>query len=216
MYKILLILIASFINTSLSAQQVPTVQAVIEKYNQVLGGKEKLDSVKTSVVESTLQIDGQEFSSITKKKGNKMLTEISFKGQVVNKVIFNGEKGYSVEMGVKTNLSVEKTRLLKKGNAYDALNYESYAFEQVNEEKIDGKTYFILSTNNNKFYFDKNTGLLYKLEVKGLQLVVSSYITVEGIKFPENTEMTISGKVIPVKYYKILINTDISDKEFQL
>src|SRR5215813_2730110 len=88
------------------AQSVPTSEQVIYNYLKALGGKEKLEAVKSSVIDNTLSVQGMEVSMTTKKMGNKFRSEQSVMGQKMIQV-FDGEKGYMDQMGQKMDIPAD-------------------------------------------------------------------------------------------------------------
>lgn len=72
-----------------------------------------------------------------------------------------------------------------------------------------------MASDKGKFYFDVATGLLYKSNTEMGDAVIKSYLTVDGIKFPENIEAEGSGQKVVIKTTKITINSGVSDVDFK-
>ncbi|WP_159478178.1 hypothetical protein [Chryseobacterium sp. 18068] len=189
-------------------------QQVIDSYLNALGGKSKLEAVKTTITENTMSLQGMEITMNTKKMGNKFKSVQSVMGQEVTQM-FDGEKGYVNQMGTKSDLPATVIPELKKGKTIDALGYDAANFSGVTVEKIDGKDYNVLASDKGKFYFDVATGLLYKSNTEMGDAVIKSYLTVDGIKFPENIEAEGSGQKVVIKTTKITINSGVSDADFK-
>jgi hypothetical protein len=191
-----------------------TSKQVIDNYLQALGGKAKLEAVKSSVIDNTLSVQGMEVAMTTKKMGNKFRSEQSVMGQKMVQV-FDGEKGYMDQMGQKMDIPADKIAELKKSKVIDALGYDAATFTTVNVEKIDGKDYNVLSSDKGKFYFDAATGLLYKSETKEGNAFVKSYMTVDGIQFPADIEAEGGGQKVAIKTTKVVLNSGVTDADFK-
>lgn len=187
---------------------------VIDNYLKALGGKDKLEAVKTTVIDNTLSVQGMEVSMTTKKMGNKFKSVQSVMGQQMTQ-LFDGEKGYFDQMGQKMDIPADKIADLKKSKVIDALGYDASNFQTVNVEKIDGKDYNVLTSDKGKFYFDAATGLLYKSEAKEGNAVVKSYMTVDGLKFPAEIEAEGNGQKVTIKTTKVVLNSGVTDADFK-
>ncbi|SDQ75554.1 hypothetical protein SAMN05421664_2468 [Chryseobacterium soldanellicola] len=219
---------AVLFSTSVAAQQKTTTTAakteakqskltpkdVIDKYVSALGGKDKLEAIKTSVTENTISVQGMEFNMTTKKMGNKFRSEQSVMGQKMTQ-LFDGEKGYFEQMGKKNEIPADKIVELKKGKTIDALGYDPANFQTVTVEKIDGKDYNVLASEKGKYYFDASTGLLSKSESKEGTAVISNYMTVDGIKFPAEVNAEGNGQKVVIKTTKIVLNSGVTDADFK-
>lgn len=198
----------SAVKSKLSPQQ------VIDNYLNGLGGKSKLESVKTTITENTMSIQGMEIAMNTKKMGNKFKSVQSVMGQEVTQM-FDGEKGYVNQMGTKSDLPATAIPELKKGKTIDALGYDAANFSGVTVEKLDGKDYNVLTSDKGKFYFDTTTGLLYKSNSPVGDALIKSYITVDGIKFPGDIEAEGNGQKVVIKTSKVTINSGVTDADFK-
>ena len=189
---------------------------VIDNYLKALGGKDKLQAVKTTVIENTLTVPGlpAEVTMMTKKMGNKFKSEQSVMGQKMVQS-FDGEKGYFDQMGTKNPIPADKIAELKKSMVIDALAYDPANYTNVTVEKLDGKEYNVLSSDKGKFYFDASTGLLYKSSAAEGSALVKSYMTVDGIKFPQEIDAEGNGQKVTIKTVKVTMNSGVTDADFK-
>ncbi len=189
---------------------------VIDNYLKALGGKDKLQAVKTTVIENTLTVPGlpAEVTMVTKKMGNKFKSEQSVMGQKMIQS-FDGEKGYFDQMGSKKEIPADKIAELRKSTVIDALAYEPANYTNVTVEKLDGKDYNVLSSDKGKFYFDASTGLLYKSSAAEGSALVKSYMTVDGMKFPQEIEAEGNGQKVTIKTTKVTINSGVTEADFK-
>lgn len=191
-----------------------TPKDVVDNYIKALGGKDKLEAIKTTVIDNTVSVQGMEVSMVTKKMGNKFKSEQSVMGQTMVQ-FFDGEKGYFEQMGQKMDIPADKIADLKKGRTIDALGYEPANFKTVTVEKVDGKNYNVLSSDKGTFYFDASTGLLYKSISGEGAAVVKSYMTVDGVKFPSEIEAEGNGQQVVIKTTKVVINSGVTEADFK-
>nr|WP_314494916.1 hypothetical protein [uncultured Chryseobacterium sp.] len=191
-----------------------TPQQVVDNYLTALGGKAKLEAVKSTVIENTITAQGMDINSTTKKMGNKFKSVQSVMGQEMTQV-FDGEKGYMNQMGNKTDIPANQIEELKKSKTIDALGYDASKFQTVTVEKIDNKDYNVLSSDKGKFYFDAATGLLYKAGTGQGDAIMKSYMTVDGIKFPELIEAEGGGQKVTIKTNKVTLNSGVSEADFK-
>ncbi|WP_299180236.1 hypothetical protein [uncultured Chryseobacterium sp.] len=195
-------------NAKLSAKD------VIDTYIKALGGKDKLEAVKTTIIHNTLSVQGMEISMVTKKLGNKFRSEQEVMGQKMVQ-FFDGEKGYIEQMGQKIDIPATEIDDLKKAKVIDALGYDPAKFSEVNVEKVDGKDYNVLTSEQGKSYFDKSTGLLHKTISEDNKIFINNYVTVEGIKFPSEVEAEGNGQKVLIKTTKVIINSGVSEEDFK-
>ncbi|MDF2554015.1 MAG: hypothetical protein K0R77_3290 [Chryseobacterium sp.] len=191
-----------------------TPKQVIDNYLTALGGKAKLESVKSAIIENVINAQGMDINSTTKKMGNKFKSVQTVMGQEMTQV-FDGEKGYRSQMGNKSDIPAEQIAELKNSKTIDALGYDASKFQAVTVEKIDGKDYNVLSSEKGKFYFDAATGLLYKAGSPQGDAIMKSYMTVDGIKFPELIEAEGGGQKVSIRTTKVTLNSGVSDADFK-
>lgn len=188
---------------------------VIDNYLKALGGKEKLEAIKSTVIDNTVQAMGMEVAMSTKKMGNKFKSEQSVMGQKMVQV-FDGEKGYFEQAGQKMDIPADKITELKKSKTIEALAFDPAKYTSVTVEKIDGKNYNVLSSDKGKHYFDPATGLLYKSTSTEGSATMKNYITVEGIKFPSEVEAEGKGQKVTIKTNKVVLNSGVTDADFKI
>ncbi|MBV8328551.1 hypothetical protein [Chryseobacterium sp.] len=204
----------STVKTTEAVQSKLTPKEVIDNYFKALGGKDKLEAVKTSITDNTLSVQGMEITMTTKKLGNKFKSVQSLMGKQMIQ-LFDGEKGYFDQMGNKTEIPADKVVELKKGKPVEALAFDSVPFQNATVEKLDGKDYNVLSSEKGKFYFDIATGLLYKTVSGDGNIIVKSYMTVDGIKFPAEVDAEGGGQKINIKTTKMSINSGVTEADFK-
>lgn len=191
-----------------------TSKEVLDNYFKALGGKDKLEAVKSIITDNTISAQGMEITMTTKKLGNKFKSVQSLMGQQMVQ-LFDGEKGYFDQMGTKTEIPANKIADFKKGRPVDALAFDAANFQNVTVEKLDGKDYNVLSSDKGKFYFDPKTNLLYKTLAGEGNVTMKSYMIVDGLQFPAEVEAEGAGQKVNIKTTKIVLNSGVTDADFK-
>jgi len=201
-----------------------TAESVINKYFEAIGGKEKAMAVKTIMMVSNATVQGTPLVMTMKAAApNKTSQVISVMGQVYNKSVFDGEKGYQEARGQKKDMPEEDIAKAKKENAlFSDLNYISGSLVRI--EQVDGKNAIVLKYNDSNIFYDMKTGLKIKsvrtikaLDGKETKLptVFSDYKEVNGIKFPHSVAQKMGPMNLDFKIKEIKINEDVSDEDFK-
>lgn len=213
-------------STAVSAQKMATTKVesakpavsevnsktILDNYLTALGGKAKLEAVKSIITEEQISVQGMDVISVTKKMGNKFKSVQTVMGQKIT-TVFDGTKGYMDQMGTKTEFTQDKIEELKKARTIDALGFSEATYTN-SAENIDNKNYNVLTSNKGKLFFDAATGLLYKTNIGGVNMTIKSYKEVDGLKFPEVLEAEGNGQNIVVKTSKITINSGVTEADF--
>jgi len=196
---------------NISAQ---TAKQVIDNYVTALGGKQKLEAVKTLSMKNSISVMGMEMEGKTVKKDNKFKSTQSMMGQEMSQV-FDGEKGFANQMGQKMDFPADQVAKLKDAKIMDALGMNPEKMKTVEKKQIDGKDYIVLSSDDSKYYFDAKTNLLWKTEGDKGTMIINKYADVDGIKFVEEMSIDAAGQQVTVKNSDIKINQPVSDDEFK-
>jgi len=201
-----------------------TATDVVNKYFEAIGGKEKAMAVKTTMMVSNATIQGTPLVMTTKASApNKTLMTISVMGNTMQKVVFDGEKGYQEAQGRKTDMKPEDITEGKEANAiFNDLNYTSGKLTRI--EPIDGKNTIVLKIGNEEVFYDMTSGLKVKSvktvktpdgkEVK-VPTTYGDYKAVEGIMFPHSIEIKSGPMNLNFKISEIKINEGVEDKDFE-
>lgn len=221
-------IIAIFLGLGMAySQNLPTAQHVYDKYLTALGGKQKLESVKTLSYETVINIgEGMKVEIEMIKKDNKFKSIQTVKVEDTNSLLyhtyvgkrdiqlFNGETGYYYG-DYKKDFSDDQIKKMKKGKVIEALQIDVANIKSVEKSQLDGKDYYLLTTDDGKMFFDITSGFLYKNVTNNNEVTIIKYTEIEGIKFVEEMIIKESGKEVSAKNIKILINKGVSDKDFE-
>ncbi|MFD1143651.1 outer membrane lipoprotein-sorting protein [Larkinella insperata] len=224
--------LAAFVSVTAYAQ---TVDEIVNKHVAALGGKDKLNGVKTLYTERSLSVQGMEIpTKTTLVVGKALRTESTVMGNTMVQVV-DGTSGWMVRpamMGGTGDPEVMPAEMVKQqlgqldpfGPLVD-YQQKGHKVELVGKEKVDGKdTYHLKITTKEgqvlEEYLDANTYLLNRLKVSinGQQgeMDFSDYKSVEGIPFANTTEMASNqaGNLVFITN-KVTINGPVDEAIFK-
>ncbi|MCL1867610.1 MAG: insulinase family protein, partial [Paludibacter sp.] len=193
-----------------------SAESVINNYINALGGKSKLESVKTLLIECTISVSGMVMPTVIKQMSpNKQHTEMTCMGMTMIQN-FDGQTGYMSQGGMKMETPAEMIAKYSEEEMIDALKMDAGKIKSVEIKTIDGKDYYVLTNDKGeKNYFDKTTWLLYRTETQEGTTTNKSYGEFDGIMFPTETVQTIHGEESTMKTTKITINKEVTEQDFK-
>ena len=210
-----------------------TAEGIINRYINLIGGKENLEEVQSIELKGSADLDMQgqsfklEFYSL-KNNQNQSLSTVSAGGMQVQKSVFNKDQGYNVVNGQKIILSEDELeQALTDSKLFSELTYDYEIVKLVGSSTIDNqKVYEIKISDNNTEYYSIETGLKVK-EVEnqlidGNQIIIETtikeYQEVNGILIPSEINQVTPAVPIPggitIKFNTIELNVESSDSDF--
>ena len=210
-----------------------TAEGIINRYINLIGGKDNLEEVQSIELKGSADLDMQgqsfklEFYSL-KNNQNQSLSTVSAGGMQVQKSVFNKDQGYNVVNGQKIILSEgELEQALTDSKLFSELSYDYEIVKLVGSSTIDDqKVYEIKISDNNTEYYSIETGLKVK-EVEnqlidGNQIIIETtikeYQEVNGILIPSEINQVTPAVPIPggisIKFNTIELNVESSDSDF--
>lgn len=210
-----------------------TAERVIENYLNAIGGKQKLEAVNTMVTEMGATVQGQNMTTVLKQKApNLMSNEVSMAAMgTVFKQVFDGEKGYMMQMGQKQDMPADMINEMKSNKyLFEELGYLNgdATLELKAIEPIDGKDAYVVAISNgdskSTVYFDTETGLkVKKVEVaKGpggqeisQETSFGDYKAVDGIMLPHSMSVPMAGMKIELNTNSVKLNVPLTKADFE-
>lgn len=210
------------------AEGLPTVEQILDKYVQAIGGKAAVQAQTSRVMKGTLtvaDIDAKGTIEIYAKAPNKELTEIAAAALGNSRTGFNGTLGWGEENGEVKELPNYPKR---QADFYLPLKLREFfpRLDLKGKEKIGEREAYLLeaprSGNPKRWYFDTTTGLLLRTEAKNAdgQLLnredYEDYRVVNGMKVPFTVRrVEEEGIEIVIQYSEIKHNVPIDDAKFE-
>ncbi|MBB6332796.1 putative Zn-dependent peptidase [Chryseobacterium sediminis] len=202
-----------------------TVASVADKYINAIGGKANLAKITSYTTNASMSMQGQNIDfKIVKAQGGKELTTVTAMGQVVQKQVFDGKTGYSMQMGQKVDITPEEIAEKQKNpELFEELGFAKSAdYKLGGIEKIGGEDSYAIKGGDTTYYYSVATGLktgeTKKVKAKGQEMTIpttfSNYKDVEGVKMPYTISVSQMGMdmTMNVKSYEVNKATDADFK----
>lgn len=200
-----------------------TTNSVIDNYYKAIGGVDKVNAVNTLVRVYSASVQGMGLE-LTRKvaRPNKESNVITVGGQVFQKQVFDGEMGYSISRGQKTDLvGAELENSKNRSTPFEDEAYRTGTLDRI--ESIDGENAYVIKHKDTEIFYSVKSGLKLK-EVRIVKAgertilvptVYSDYKEINGVKFPhkmdqQNGQMTLNFVIKEIK-----VNEGVEDKDFE-
>lgn len=203
-----------------------TLQTVLDNFIKAIGGKEKVNAVKSLIKKSEASMQGMKLNmtSILRSPNNQTIL-VGMGGNIMQKNVFDGEKGYEEARGQKKVLEGDDLTEAKNSVApFEELGIVKNG-ELVGIENINGSDAYVVKTGKgSKTFFDVKSGL--KIQTSKTQkgpggkemtqvFEFSDYKEVNGIKFPHMMKMAMGPMTLEFKTTEIKINEGVTDADFE-
>ncbi len=217
-----------------------TADEIVNKYIAAIGGKEKLNAIKTLYYESTLDVMGNEAASTTYiVAGKSYKSETDFSGQKIIQVI-SDKGGWSVNPLTGQSTPEELPKDMLKGSelqyAVPGANFLDYAakgskLELLGMDKVNNKSAYKLKLTTKDsavvtYFIDSATNYVVKAvtNVNANDQQIETTIglldyqkTDFGYTFPMKQQIDLpQGISLTVTVKKIEVNKDIDPKIFEM
>lgn len=201
-----------------------TVETVLNQYIYAIGGEKALKAVNSVSWVAQAEMQGMqlglEMKNTTKNQSSLV---VSMGGMTLQKMIFDGEKGYMMAQGQRIDNTDEQNAAAKTAAVpFPELSAKGAKLERL--EPVDGKDAYVVSFEGGKeAYYDKASGLKVKevttQEAMGQTISTTisyeNYTEVDGIKFPFTIKQTAGPQEIAFEISKVSINEGVSDSDFE-
>ncbi len=166
------------------------------------------------------------------KMPDKFLTTMSLGGTVMQKQVFNGEKGIMVAMGQKNELEGKQLEEMRsRAKIFNELDYTGDDYEIVLDgmEDINGNPAYKIVVKNpagvttTEFY---DAGTKYKIRTVSTQdteagpMTITSdagdYREVDGIMIPFDLKQQVGPQSMDMKVESVKLNSGVSDEVFKV
>jgi predicted Zn-dependent peptidase len=209
-----------------------TVDQVLNKYVEALGGKNNLLKINDESMKMTGAMQGMNITiTMSRKAPNKFYQLVDF-GVGQQKTIFDGTKGKTSAMGQEQDLSgdqLESIKLEAEMNAF--LDYPKYGIkpELTGSETINNKDAYKVVLNmptgkKTTQYYDINSGLLIR-QISTAETQQGSFTStidfddykdVNGVKVPYKLTQSTPMGSIELTVSDVEINKGIADSLFEV
>ncbi len=239
MKRIKMAMLAGITLLSAGIIKAQTADEIINKHIDVIGGKDKIGSIKSLYIESSISVMGQEAPAVTQIiNGKGFKNEVDFGGQKIVQV-YTDKDGWAVNpmmgMTTPTASSADEVKTNQVSIYVGGLLYDYAAkgnkVELLDKEEVNGvSAYKIKATTKDNaetiYYIDPSTYYIIK-EVQNVSAngqmseVVSVYSNYKktdyGYTIPYSQELTLpQGFTINITTNKVEVNKEIDPKIFDM
>lgn len=212
----------------------PSVDAVIARYVEAVGGREAWETLKSRVSMGTVEVPSANLSGtvvIHEKAPDKILTILIISGSGFRQG-FDGTVGWTqdAQNGVREQSGAELAEAKRQADFYSPLNvHEHYAkLTLLATEKVgEHDTYVLEGTlpeggGSERIYFDRATGLPVRLigqhhspdGVAQFQEDFSDFRRVDGVMLPFAISQSDKASTFLVRIGEVRHNVELEDSEF--
>jgi zinc protease len=206
---------------------------VVKKHIAATGGETAWNKIKDMTMEMTTEMQGMTISIKTIRKApNKLLLDVNGMGMSLQKIVFDGTKGYMSAQGQKKDLEGDEIKEYED-EAYMSkdLGYLSSTFKLnlLGIEKVDGKEAYqieVTKPNGDKVteYYDVASGYKVKTSAtsdtpQGSMTQTTYYSDYKegagGLKYPNMIKQNMGPQMMEMKLKSVEVNTNVSDDTFK-
>jgi outer membrane lipoprotein-sorting protein len=224
--------------------QSQSVDEILEKYFQNLGGKEAIANIKSTRMTGNVKTQGMEFPLVMLSKGSKQKISFTFQGLEFVQPCFDGEVAWQTnfmnmkaEKMEKEDSDMYKSQFEDFPDAFLTYKEKGYKVEMLGNETVEGTDCFKIKLtkkpyiidgkeeeNATTYFFDKEyfvplltKSLVPKGPAKGKyqETVLSNYQEVSGVVMPFSMTQKFDNQIMAsIEIDKIEINVPIDDAVF--
>ena len=205
-----------------------TVDQVLNKYVEAIGGKENILKVKDRTTKMSGAMQGMNITMTqTQKEPNKFysLVDVGGMGQIIT--IFDGEKGKMNQMGQEQSMPAEQVEQMKYNSLKAMIEYaekgiktELTGIETINNKETYKVTLTYPAGRKSTHYYDINSGLMVRQiseQGGGTQAVdFDDYREVKGVKYAFKMSVGTPNGTLDLIATSIEVNTNPSDTLFEV
>ncbi|WP_027377161.1 M16 family metallopeptidase [Kaistella palustris] len=193
-----------------------TVASIADNYLAAIGGKDKVSKITSVTSTAATKMQGMELGiKNIRALGAKANMEVSMMGNVVQKMTYDGTKGFMTTQGNKMEMPAEMlAAYAKEQNIFPELAFASSKDLALGGiEKIEGADAYVVKSGDTTYYYDVKTGLkvgeIKKQKMQGQEIEVPTYFSnykeVDGVKFPFTIKVNQMGQdmQLDVKSYEL-------------
>jgi len=200
-----------------------TVETVLNNYIKAIGGKSKLETVKSVFTTASASMQGMQLGMEMKTTSdNKMSQAILMGGMPMQKTVFNGETGYTMAQGQKVEFDEKQIQEMKESaGTFPELNAKNASLKGI--ENVDGENAYAVQFGDKKVsFYSAESGLKIKdestQEVNGMpmksSIFYSDYKKVNDVLFPHTVSMSNGPMELKFEVSEIKINEGVSEEDF--
>ena len=220
--------------TGVKAAKLPSVDQILDKYVQALGGKSAIEKQTSRVSKGTFEIaafGATGSAEIYEKAPNKSASVVNVAGFGVVQEGFDGKTAWAVDPqnGMRDKSGVELASAKLDAEFLKPIKIKQLYPKIVvkGKDKVGDKVVYVLEatpveSSVETWYFDTQTGLILRQDMEresaqgkqSVQSFLDDYRDVDGVKIPFKLRQVTSAFTIDIKIEEVKHNVPIDDAKF--
>jgi hypothetical protein len=212
----------------------PTVDQVLDKYVEALGGRQALEKITSRQVKGTFDLPAMGASgtlTVMAKAPNKWITTIDIEGFGVMQMGFDGTMAWDNNpmAGMRELTGKELAARTREATFNKELKIKELfrKVEVTGKEKVAEKDAYVVEATPaegivEKMYFDAESGLLVRLDAERespqgsvmVETYLEDYKDVDGVKVPFTLKQVLPQFTVQMKFDEVKHNVEIEDAKF--
>jgi hypothetical protein len=205
-----------------------SANSVLENYINSIGGREKLNDVKSLILKYQGEAMGANIISEEKRLNNKLANSTSMNGNVMMKIVVTENEAFVKQgpnkMALPENIQNDMKKSLGIFPELNLLNNPNVKFG--GKENVDGKEAYAVEVTGDfislKYLYDVETGKKIR-EISTTNMggqsqvqesVIGDYKDFDGILFPLKKSQSLGPQKIEMTLIDVIINQDFEENDF--
>ena len=204
---------------------------IIQKYLEVIGGREKLGKIEDRITEMNGNVQKVDVKMTIYQKQPDKFKQVIHAGEVEQTILFSEDKGFvKINDQVKEILGVELAKLKNESTLNLLLNLDTNTthLTLLGIDTVEGKPAYKILLKNSSLnwihYYDVSSGFKI-MDVKPVTAPQRTYLQetyyfdfrpVDGIYFPFKIKQKLGQQNMEFDVISIKLNTGLDDSEFRL
>ncbi len=226
--------LAAVVPAALAAAQ-PTVDQILEKYTQAIGGQSAYEKVTTRAIKGTLEVPDDNVTTpmeIWAKAPASFHLAYNIPGYGTIETVVDGANGWekNPDAGVHAMSKVDLAVALREHNFYREVRLKQLypTLAAAGASKVAGRPVYVIEATPatgtaEKLYFDAESGLLVKRDFERVtledgivqyEMLYKDYRDVDGLKLPHTIEQRAPDNTVIFKFAEIKNNAPVEDTAF--
>lgn len=205
-----------------------TANSILENYIMYIGGKEKLNEVKSLILKYQGEAMGASIISEEKRLNNKLANSTSMNGNVMMKMVITENEAFVKQgpnkMALPENIQNDMKNSLGIFPELNLLKNPNVKFG--GKENVDGKEAYAVELAGDfisiKYLYDVETGeKIREISTTNMggqsqvqESVIGDYKNFDGIFFPLKKSQTLGPQKIEMTLIDVIINQDFEENDF--
>ena len=213
-----------------------TVDSILNRYVQALGGREAFESVTSRVVKGSFELPDLGMAGTIEsyaKAPDKLLVITSVPSLGATRYGYNGKEGWSedAQLGLRSLGGAELAAVIRDADFYRYANLKrTYsALRLGGKQRINGREAYLIEGrtpegSNDTLFFDAQTGLLIRSDIEragpqgslSVETYFENYRTVDGVNLPFTLRQSSTIFRILIRVREVRHNVSINDSRFDM